>query len=77
MTLQITNNGVDTFDIADAQAMLKEHIYIRSNMAKLLASVIKAGYEQEAIVAVLAWGEGKKPIEQIWKELSTLLENTA
>lgn len=71
-----TSNVDSTIDILYVQQMFREHIHVRSNLPKVIAQVYRAGYKAEAIEAVLDWGEGRRPLIDIWQELSTLLENS-
>lgn len=71
-----TSNVDSNIDILYVKQMLKEHIYIRTNLPKLIAHVYRAGHEKEAIRAILDWGESRRPLLEIWQEITSLLENS-
>lgn len=63
--------------VHDAQLMLQQHIHIRANLPKLLAQAVRAGHQGAAVAALLAWGEGTKPLLVLWQEVSSLVENSS
>ncbi|MBE3581130.1 MAG: hypothetical protein IMW96_05775 [Thermoanaerobacteraceae bacterium] len=63
--------------VHEAQSMLQQHISIRANLPKLLARAIRAGHQGAAVAALLAWGEGTKPLLVLWQEVSSLVENSS
>ena len=72
------NFGIaDDGDLRAARSMLEHHIHIRANLPRLLAKAIRAGYRDEALAAMLAWGEGQRPLLAIWQELSVDRESLA
>lgn len=54
-----------------AGEVFQHMVMIRANLPKELASLIEAGETEKAVSAMLAWGKGKKPIETIWREVTT------
>ena len=74
-----TNDVVDERknedEISNVSKFMLEHIYIRSNLPGLLAKVALAGHTEKALNALVAWGTGRSPIIELWKEISPLVKN--
>ncbi|MDH7578854.1 MAG: hypothetical protein QHH75_13805 [Bacillota bacterium] len=67
---------MDEIEILKAREMLYEHIQARAKLPNLLARAVKAGHESQVLEAICAWGEKKKPIAEIWQEISVLVQNS-
>ncbi|MCL6478092.1 MAG: hypothetical protein K6T65_06720 [Peptococcaceae bacterium] len=62
-------------EISRASRCMMDHIYIRANLPGLLAKIALAGHSDKALDALIAWGTGRRPILELWKEMSPLAEN--
>lgn len=56
---------------------LKEQISMRARLPQLLSRVVLAGYREEALAALVAWGSGGKTVRQVWQEVAALLPGAA
>lgn len=61
-------------EISQASRCMMDHIYIRANLPGLLARVALAGHPDKALDALIAWGTGRRPISELWKEMTPLAE---
>ncbi len=57
----------DGFEIA--ADILRKQVFKRVNLPRLLATAAMAGYREEALEALIAWGTGKSSIDDVWEEI--------
>ena len=62
-------------EISQACRCMMDHIHIRANLPILLAKIALAGHTDKALDVLIAWGTGRCPILDLWKEISPLAEN--
>ncbi|MFZ5652000.1 MAG: hypothetical protein ACOY4I_14280 [Bacillota bacterium] len=62
-------------EISQACKCMMDHIHIRANLPMLLAKIALAGYTDKALDALIAWGTGRCPLLDLWKEIAPLAEN--
>lgn len=53
-----------------AAEIIQHLVFMRANLPKVLAELIDAGREEDALAAMMAWGKGTKPIDVIWREVT-------
>lgn len=57
-----------------AAEIIMNQIYYRTNLPKLLAQLALKGEKDKVLSAVVAWGSGEKPLEEIWQDCCTAME---
>lgn len=67
-TLVFSNDENVEESLNTAIEIISVQVYKRSNLPKLLADVAIAGFKEEALEGLIAWGKGTKPVEDIWEE---------
>jgi len=63
--------------VQQAAEIFLQYALIRAGLPKVLAGLIDAGREKEALAAVHAWGKGTKSVDAIWRELAEVNEPEA
>ncbi|MCM1566069.1 MAG: hypothetical protein NC238_09015 [Dehalobacter sp.] len=53
-----------------AAEIFQHLVFVRASLPKILAGLIDAGREKEALAAMVAWGKGTKSIDVIWQEVA-------
>jgi len=48
----------------------------RAQLPRLLADLVAAGRTEEVLKAIVEWGNGRKPVTQIWKEVRNWLASS-
>lgn len=60
-----------------AADILFEQVFKRANLPRLLAFAAMAGYREEVLEALVAWGTGKRTIDQVWEEVSPMAQKNS
>lgn len=65
----------DEYGLEIAADILHKQVFKRVNLPGLLAAAAMAGYREEALEALIAWGTGKSSIDDIWEEISPMAQD--
>lgn len=57
-----------------AADILFKQVFKRANLPRLLAFAAMAGYREEVLEALIAWGTGKRTIDDVWEEVSPMAQ---
>lgn len=60
-------------DFDRALEELREQISMRARLPQLLSRAVLAGYREEVLDALVAWGSGSRAVRQVWQEMAALL----
>jgi len=62
------------FELDLAAELLQKQVYMRANLPAKLSELALAGWEREAVRALISWGTGEKPLSEIWEEVNGYIE---
>lgn len=73
-TLEYARDEKTEEGLSIAIGIISNQVYKRANLPKLLADVAIAGFKEEALEGLIAWGTGTKPVEDLWEEFLTMIQ---
>ena len=71
-TLEYAGDEKTEEGLSIAIGIISNQVYKRANLPKLLADVAIAGFKEEALEGIIAWGTGARPVEDLWEEFLTM-----
>ncbi len=71
------NEGQGNEGLEIAADLIFNQVYKRANLPKLLANVAMAGHKAEALEALIAWGTGKRSIDDLWEEICPMAQKNS